>query len=246
MISKKVSFRYLKTKGPKIGLIALSTDQIVEKDFLTILRNQHVNLFTNRIPAFNSLTKRNLIKMSKKITEVSHNILPHQKIDCMVYACTSGTITAGYESIASKIRSAKPNTKVVTPSSASINAFNKMKIKKISIFTPYSKKLNDEVVNFFIKNNFKVLSNYYLDIKSDKKIGQIDKKKLLKILSNLEYKNVDALFLSCTALPVLNMIEKLEKKIDKIVITSNQALIWDTFRSINKSMSIKGYGKLLR
>ena len=164
----------------------------------------------------------------------------------MVYACTSGTITAGFKSIVSKIKLAKPTAKVVTPSSATINALNKMKIKKISIFTPYSKKLNDEVVDFFKKNNFKVLSNYYLDIKSDKKIGQIDKKNLLKILSNLEYKHVDAVFLSCTALPVLTIIEKLEKKINKIVITSNQALIWDTFRSINKSTSIKGYGKLLR
>lgn len=246
MISKKVSFRYLKNNMPKIGLIALSTDQIIEKDFLTILKNKNINLFINRIPGLNPLTKKNLIKMSKKITEVSHNILPNQKIDCMVYACTSGTITAGYKSIVSKIKLAKPTAKVVTPSSATINALNKMKIKKISIFTPYSKKLNDEVVNFFKKNNFEVLSNYYLDIKSDKKIGQIDKKNLLKILSNLEFKNVDALFLSCTALPVLTIIEKLEKKINKIVITSNQALIWDTFRSINKSTSIKGYGKLLR
>ncbi len=246
MISKKVSFRYLKNNMPKIGLIALSTDQIIEKDFLTILKNENINLFINRIPGLNPLTKKNLIKMNKKITEVSHNILPNQKIDCMVYACTSGTITAGFKSIVSKIKLAKPTAKVVTPSSATINALNKMKIKKISIFTPYSKKLNDEVVDFFKKNNFKVLSNYYLDIKSDKKIGQIDKKNLLKILSNLEYKNVDAVFLSCTALPVLTIIEKLEKKINKIVITSNQALIWDTFRSINKSTSIKGYGKLLR
>ena len=229
MISKKVSFRYLKNNMPKIGLIALSTDQIIEKDFLTILKNENINLFINRIPGLNPLTKKNLIKMNKKITEVSHNILPNQKIDCMVYACTSGTITAGYKSIVSKIKLAKPTAKVVTPSSATINALNKMKIKKISIFTPYSKKLNDEVVDFFKKNNFKVLSNYYLDIKSDKKIGQIDKKNLLKILSNLEYKNVDAVFLSCTALPVLTIIEKLEKKINKIVITSNQALIWDTF-----------------
>ena len=149
MISKKVSFRYLKNNMPKIGLIALSTDQIIEKDFLTILKNENINLFINRIPGLNPLTKKNLIKMNKKITEVSHNILPNQKIDCMVYACTSGTITAGFKSIVSKIKLAKPTAKVVTPSSATINALNKMKIKKISIFTPYSKKLNDEVVDFF-------------------------------------------------------------------------------------------------
>ena len=33
-------------------------------------------------------------KMSEKITEVTKDILPDQKIDCVVYGCTSGTIAA--------------------------------------------------------------------------------------------------------------------------------------------------------
>ena len=48
---------------------------------------------------FYPLTKENLIKMSEKITEVTKDILPNEKIDCVVYGCTSGTIAAGYQSI---------------------------------------------------------------------------------------------------------------------------------------------------
>ncbi len=52
------------------------------------------------------------------------------------------------------------------------------------------------------------------------------------------------MFVSCTALPVLQIIEKLEKKLNKPVLSSNQALIWDTLENIGKNISIHGFGKL--
>ena len=56
--------------------------------------------------------------------------------------------------------------------------------------------------------------------------------------------NADALFVSCTALPVLNIIDKLEKKLNKPVLSSNQTLIWDSLEIIGKNNSITGFGKL--
>ena len=53
-----------------------------------------------------------------------------------------------------KLKLAKPEAKVTTPSTAAIKALKKLKIKKLSIFTPYSKKLNDEVVEYFKKEGF--------------------------------------------------------------------------------------------
>ena len=64
------------------------------------------------------------------------------------------------------------------------------------------------------------------------------------MLSKIDLKDADALFVSCTALPVLSIIDKLEKKINKFVLSSNQALIWDTLESIGKNNSIKGVGRL--
>ena len=60
----------------------------------------------------------------------------------------------------------------------------------------------------------------------------------------MDHKNADALFVSCTALPVLSIIDKLEKKLDKLVLSSNQALIWNTLEKIGINESISGFGKL--
>ena len=244
MHSTKVEPKYNLNPNPRIGLIALATDFMIEKDFINVIKGKDIDFFVNRIQCYNPLTSENLIKMSEKVTEVTKDILPDQKIDCVVYGCTSGTIAAGYNSIEKKIKLAKPEAKVTTPSTAAISALKKLNIKKVSIFTPYLKDLNDEVVEFFKKENFVVTSNSYFGIESDIDIGKVDQDYLYEVLSKIELNDAEALFISCTALPALSIIEKLEKKLNKIVLSSNQALIWDTMRSVNINSKINGYGKL--
>ena len=121
-----------------------------------------------------------------------------------------------------------------------------MKIKKVAIFTPYSKPLNDEVIDYFESENFKVSSNAYFGITNDLDIGKVDEDYLYETLSNMDLGDADALFISCTALPALSIISKLETKLKKVVLSSNQVLIWDTLQSIGKKNSIEGFGKLFK
>ena len=244
MYSTKVEPKYNSNPNPRIGLIALASDFMIEKDFINVIKDKDIDFFVNRIECYNPLTSENLIKMSEKVTEVTKDILPDEKIDCVVYGCTSGTIAAGYSSIEKKVKLAKPEAKVITPSTAAIKALKKLNIRKLSIFTPYSKRLNDEVVDYFKKEKFEVISNSYFDIESDTDIGKVDQNYLYDVLSKIDLKDSDALFVSCTALPVLPIIDKLEKKLNKPVLSSNQALIWDTLESIGKNISISGFGKL--
>ena len=66
--------------------------------------------------------------MADEITEVTKDILPDQKIDCVAYGCTSGTVAAGYDDNKKKnINLAKPEAKVTTPITAAIKALNKLK-----------------------------------------------------------------------------------------------------------------------
>jgi len=244
MHSIKIEPKYINKSNPRIGLIALASDFMIEKDFISVIKDKDIDFFVNRIECYNPLTKENLIKMSEKVTAVTKDILPDQELDCVVYACTSGTIAAGHDSIENKVRLAKPQAKVTTPSTAAIKALKKFKIKNLSIFTPYSKKLNDEVVEYFKKEGFNITTNSYFDIESDYDIGKVDQNYLYDVLSRIDLKKADALFVSCTALPVLPIIEKLEKKLNKIVLSSNQTLIWDTLERIGKNQSIDGFGKL--
>ncbi len=244
MNSKKIKLQFIKKTNPRVGLIVLATDVMIEKDFLKVFKEVSVDLFINRITNYNPVTAENLKKMISNITSVTENILPGEKVDCVVYGCTSGTIVSGYDNIKKEIKKAKPTASVTAPSTAALNALKRKKINKISIVTPYIKSVNDDVVNFFKNNNFEITSNTYFDIESDIDIGKVDQDQLFEILSTIDHKNAEALFVSCTSLPVLNIIEKLEQKLNMTVLSSNQALIWETLESINRNNSIKGYGSL--
>ena len=246
MNSTKIEPKYISKSNPRVGLIALASDFMIEKDFINVIKDKDIDFFVNRIECYNPLTAENLIKMSEKVTEVTNDILPDQEIDCVVYGCTSGTIAAGHDSIEKKVKLAKPKAKVTTPSTAAIKALKKLNIKNLSIFTPYSKKLNDEVVEYFRKEGFNITSNSYFDIESDSDIGKVDQNYLYDVLSKIDLKDADALFVSCTALPVLPIIYRLEKKLNKIVLSSNQALIWDTLERIGKNQSVEGFGQLFK
>ena len=151
MNSTKIDPKFIGQANPRVGLIALASDFMIEKDFINVIKNKKIDFFVNRIECYNPLTKENLIKMANKVTEVTKDILPDQDLDCVVYGCTSGTIAAGHDSIEKKVKVAKPMAEVSTPSTAAIKALKKLNIKKVSIFTPYSKKLNDDVLDYFKK-----------------------------------------------------------------------------------------------
>ena len=244
MNSIKIAPKFNSGINSKVGLIALSTDFMIEKDFKKIIENMNIDLFVNRIRSYYPLTKENLIKMGENVTEVSKDILPDEKLDCVVYGCTSGTIASGYDSIKNKINLAKPEARVVTPSSAAVNALRKMNVKKVSIFTPYSEKLNNDVVDYFKKENFIVTSNSYFDILYDNDIAKVDPDYLFEVITKMDLGEAEAVFLSCTNLPALNIVDRLEKKLNKIVLSSNQVLIWDTLQNIKKTEPVNGFGKL--
>ena len=56
----------------------------------------------------------------------------------------------------------------------------------------------------------------------------------------------DGLFISCTALRVSSIIERLEEKLGKPVVASNQALAWDCLRLSGCDTKVPGFGQLLR
>ncbi len=240
----KIEPKFIEKHNLRIGLIALASDFRIEKDFNSIIHGKDIDLYCNRIQSYNPLTNETLKKMADDIPKVAKNILPDQKIDCVVYGCTSGTIAAGYSSIYEKVNLAKPNTKVTTPITSTINALKELKINKLSIFTPYTDEINQSVIDYFKNENIDIIELSYFDIASDLDIGKVDPDYLIDTLSKLDLSNSDALFVSCTALPVLSIIKDLEKKIGKIVLSSNQTLIWDTLKQIDFKDKISGYGQL--
>jgi len=241
----KIEPKYLKKHNPRVGLITLASDFRIEKDFNNVIYGKDIDLYCNRIKCYNPLTNETLKKMADDIPNVTKEILPDQKLDCVAYGCTSGAIAAGYQSIFEKVNLVKPNTKVTTPITSALNALKALGINNLSIFTPYTDEINQSVINYFkIEGGIEILELSYFDIASDLDIGKVDPQHVFETLAKIDLSKSDALFVSCTALPVLSVINELEKKTNKVVLSSNQTLIWDTLKQINYKNKVEGFGQL--
>ena len=243
---KNIPPKFKKQFDPKVGLLALSTDLTIEKDFNSICHKLPVDIFVNRIHNENPLTKENLSKMYGQIESITEKILPGEKINTVAYGCTSGTVAIGEDRFKEKIQLAKPGCYVTTPITSAIKAFKKMNAKKIAVFTPYQESVNKTIYEYLNKKNVDIMSFSTFNLDLDVDIARVDPKYLFETLSKLDINDADALFISCTALPALEILDDVEKQIKKPVFSSNQTLIWDTIRSVGYQSSIEGYGKLLR
>ena len=234
----------IKTINPRIGLIALSTDFTIEQDYRNICHQLPVDIFVNRIPFENPLNHENYLKMANHISDVSAQILPSEDVDIIAYGCTSGTIAIGAERIKQEVNNSKPNAKVTTPITAAIKAFNYLGIKKIAVLTPYPKDVNETVFNYLNENNLTIDSFSSFNLEYDSEIAQVSLESLQKEIAKIDLSNVDGLFVSCTALKIVDVLDKIEKLQNTTIISSNQAIIWDCLRSVGIDTKIKGYGKL--
>jgi maleate isomerase len=106
--------------------------------------------------------------------------------------------------------------------------------------------VNKTIFEYFSKENIEVLSFSSFNLNSDLEIGKIDPNYLSEVLTKMDTGSSDALFISCTALPVLKILDQVETKIKKTVLSSNQTLIWDSIRSVGYKNPVTGYGKLFR
>ena len=246
MKSNKIQPQFIQKYNPRIGLIALATDFIIEKDFIKIIKDKDIDFFVNRIECYNPLSKENLIKMSEKVTDVTKDILPGEKIDCVVYGCTSGTIAIGAEKITEQIQKTKPDCLVTTPITAAIKAFKKLSLKKIAVLTPYPKDVNLTVFNYLKENDFEIDSFNSFNLNYDSEIAQVSLESLMTQISKINLKNIDGLFVSCTALKIVDILDEVEKEFKINVVSSNQALIWDCLNLLNIKNNVFDYGNLFR
>lgn len=228
----------------RIGVIALATDFNVERDLRQIYPIG-VEMFTTRVRNFNPLTSINLRTMAPGISAAADAILPGTHLDAIIYACTSGTVAIGTDRITELVHQSRPGTAVTNPVTAATAAFKHFGAKRISILTPYTEAVNSDVVEMFSSLGFEVLNIAGFGFEDDTAMSFITPRDIEDAAVAVCDPHADLLFISCTALRASGVIETLEKRLCKPVVSSNQALAWHTLKLVNYPNWVPGFGTLL-
>lgn len=229
--------------GGRIGVVALATDYNIETDLRHILPGG-VDMFTNRVLNQNPLTLENLQAMAKDITRAAGGILPGLGVNVMIYGCTSGTAAIGADEIERLIQVAQPGVPCTNPVAAASAALKALGAKKISMLTPYPKAVNEAVETCFSDLGFEILNIDGFGLEDDIEMTGIPQSAMIEAGQQICDDEADALFISCTALRSAGIVEELEQKLSKPVVTSNQALAWHCLKLLENPAQISGFGTL--
>lgn len=243
-VSNLVSFDDTVLKW-KIGLVTLSTDLSVEKDFYAMRPTAEMGFFVNRVAFVNPTTRENLLAMKPHISVAAELILPQIKLDAIAYACTSASAAIGDDNVRDVLNKGKPNTPCVTPTSGAVAGFARLGVNKVSLIAPYIKPVSEDLAGYFTSLGLDIVSLHYMDIDDDRNIGRVSRQSIIDCARQASGTGSEALFYACTALPAVPIIGQLETITGKPAVTSNQAMFWHAIRSAGYKKPVTDYGKLL-
>jgi len=128
--------------------------------------------------------------------------------------------------------------------SAVVEALAFLNAKRLLVLTPYSAKVNELEKRFLEAYGFAVQFIGTLDTRGLRH-SEIGEELLCDQVRKLSSGDSDAVFLSCTGLPTITLLEKLETELKKPVISSNQATLWKLKNMVGLNDPIRGFGSLL-
>lgn len=228
----------------RIALVALATDHTSERDFARICDPDQVGVYTNRIAFENPTTKETLLKTGPRLTEAAARILPGEEVDVVAYCCTAASIVLGNDTVTRHLNAAKPGTPCVTPSSAAFDAFAALGVRRVSLLTPYSPDVTDEMAQYFAVHGPEVVNAACFGLTDDREMARISEDCIIEAALAAFDKDAEALFLSCTALRAATCAQRIEDRLGKPVVTSNQAMVWRCLRLAGIPDMVPGYGRL--
>jgi len=214
---------------PRIGMIALSTDLTSERDAAAVLPPQ-VALHVTRVPFDNPTTPATLLRLSAHLTEAAGLLIPRIELSAIVFSCTAASVTIGDRDVALAINASRPGVPVVTPAGAAVRAFARLGVRRIALLTPYLPETTAPMVAYFSARGLDVVKAQCLGLADDREMARVSADTIVAAGVAVDAADADAVFLSCTALPALSVVEALEARLGKPVVTSNQASLWHALR----------------
>lgn len=228
----------------KIGLLVPMTNTTMELECRK-LAPDGIMVCAARMLSLGGGTVDSLFEMEKNI-EAACDRLAFDP-DIIVFGCTTGSLIKGLGWDKEIIQRIEKRTKkhATTTSTAVINALAELKIVKVAVATPYGIELNEKVAEFLEAHGFDVVSIKGLNLSpGDRRKGS--PYVAYKLARQVDRTDADGIFISCTNFRTIEIIEKLEGDLEKPVITSNQATMWQVIRKLKVHDLIGGYGILLK
>ncbi|WP_339951629.1 hypothetical protein [uncultured Albimonas sp.] len=244
-----VSNRHASVYGPRarLGLIVPPTNTVNESEWSRMIP-AGVSFHTHRMRLHDAGTPEGLAHLHADLDAAIAMLTPCG-VDAVAYACTAGSMISPPERLEQDL-SARNGVACLTTSAAIVAALRTLGASRLSVATPYARRVNDHETAFLADCGFEVARIEGLGIGENGphefiRIAQTPLDQVAAHARACFVPGSDALLITCTDFPTLPLIEPLEAELGVPVVTSNQATLWAMLRAVGIHDSVPGGGRLL-
>lgn len=231
---------------PAMGLIVLQSDETIEQDFWRIFGAGPL-IYVTRVPTATQVTRDTLQQMAETLPAAASLFAEPTEFSVVGYGCTSGTAQIGADNIARLVREGCATPEVTQPVSGLLAACATLNIKRLEFLSPYLEDVSAHLVNVLEANGVACPVFGSFDEACETVVAHISSQSTYDAAVTLAAKGgIDALFLSCTNLRTLDIIEKLEAETGLPVLSSNQVLAWHMAQLSGKDLTDLPFGTLFK
>lgn len=226
----------------KLGLIVPSWNTVMEYE-VQRMAGPTMSAHSVRIPHTGD-TEENLLNLATQAPAVA-KLLAHAKVNVIGYGCTAGGFLKGPEGdrrVGAEIAEAT-GIPVATSATAIADALRAVGARRVGVASPYATWLNERVRQFLEADGFDVVAIQGLGTEAH---ATITLERVEALAAEVNKAEAQAIFISCSNFRTLEIIESLEQRFGKPVVTSNASTMWKMLRVIEDRRVIPGAGRLFR
>ena len=228
----------------RIGLLVPSVNTVVEPEFSQLVP-EGINVYAARMR--NSRSDVDDSKAMLQHVERAADELGSAHMDVIAFACTASSFVQGVEGEI-ELRDRIERTggaKAVTTSGAVAAALGTLGVRRVVVTTPYPDELNMLEQRFLEDEGIEVLAIAGMGIVDAFSIGKVTPQETYDFARRRWRDDADGMFISCTNLRTIEVVERLETELGVPVISSNLATCWGCLRALGCQETTEGYGSLL-
>jgi len=226
----------------KLGLIVPSWNTVNEYEFQQVLVPA-ISVHSMRIK-ITADDEENFSWMATQVPAAA-KLLAQAKVQAICYGCLAGGFIKGPGHDQEIIRHIESAAGVpgVAAAAAVVDAMSALSITRVSVAGPYEDWLNLKLAEYLKAFGIEVLAMKGLGTSAH---GSFTPEQNAALASEVDRPDAQAIFISCSNFRTLEIIELLEHKLHKPVLTSNMCSLWKLLRVLGDQRCLPGAGELFR
>lgn len=230
----------------RIGLLVPAVNNTMERELWSLVP-EGVTVSTARIACEREGTADTLREMEHEGKAACERVImaePH----VVLFGCTSASFYQGaaWNAQFQKDLAEVASVPAISTTGAMAECLRRSNVRKVDVITPYVETTNERLRRYLESEGIEVANLGTFDMLDMFDHARIQPSDVYQKVKETVSDESDAVFIACTQVRGLEVVDLLERDLGKPVFSANQASFWKAFDTLGIDPQLDEYGSLMR